>query len=359
MKKTINKILQISLVALIFAFVLWILSPNITATESPKYAYVSLEEPMGLDPMPGISYFDNNITYLLLSYGAEYRLMFSLTTNIKDYNEFDVRYGLNIVDQLSESPEIASYSTMENATSTFYMQVKYFSSDEVVDDKDRKINYNGKLYIHRYIVEFNENTYNKMNIQFGSEFNKRLFVSKLSATIKPGYIIDDKSIIKNKYYRFSSIPNIDKDLAIENDLKPLTTNRITSIKSDKINTSVIVSEKLNKDEIDSLRKNTTKDAFIEEIDKESILISENNATTQDVYIVGKNGTNKIKDISIVLSEQKINPNKIIDSVQLVNINDTPKYVFSVKETKKLFGFIPIGNKVVIKSIDATENLESQ
>lgn len=76
-----------------------------------------------------------------------------------------------------------------------------------------------------------------------------------------------------------------------------------------------------------------------------------------VYLNQNNLTRKIKSIDTALSEGQINSEDVYGDVQLVNVDDVPKYIFTVKEKNTLFGFIPFGTKKVEKIVDATENLE--
>ena len=95
-----------------------------------------------------------------------------------------------------------------------------------------------------------------------------------------------------------------------------------------------------------------------EISEEDIIVDvANSGQASSMYINQNNQTKKIKNIETVLSEGQINSEDVYGDVQLVNIDDVPKYVFTVKEQNKLFGFIPFGTKKVEKIVNATENLK--
>ena len=107
-----------------------------------------------------------------------------------------------------------------------------------------------------------------------------------------------------------------------------------------------------------MRSTTTESNVVTAISEEDIMVdTASSGQAASVYLNKNNHSKKIRNIDTVLSENQINSESVYGDVQLVNVDDVPKYVFTVKEKNTLFGFIPFGTKKVEKIVDATENLE--
>lgn len=77
----------------------------------------------------------------------------------------------------------------------------------------------------------------------------------------------------------------------------------------------------------------------------------------ELYITKENKMKKIMPIRQMLQENKINITKVVGDINLETISDVPTYVFEVKEQRKLFGFIPIGQKITQKRISAIKEIK--
>lgn len=77
----------------------------------------------------------------------------------------------------------------------------------------------------------------------------------------------------------------------------------------------------------------------------------------DLFLEIDNSVKKIKSIDKIFQENNIDSKKVVGEIVLDTNSNNPEYVFEVKEKRKLFGFIPIGSKIVQKKISATVDIK--
>ncbi|GEM_PF-5850581 len=364
--KKINTIIGIAVVALVFALVLAIAIPQVGAAESTKYAYVNLDT--SISPIIKQGYTTDKQVYGVLSLSDKYKVNVVLTTNIANYTEFNLSLAIselrpkNLTDR---APELSSYQANNVA-----VPLVYTGTQKVIVDKDRNTNYTGTLYEHTYVAEIDQAVYKELRVKFGDDFESNIFVSLVSGTMGPEFSVEgaspkytiDGSLATTTNIKFTS--QTSSSMLSDMNLKAISNANLNPFSSYNQTHPVVVSQDIAPAQVTSVRRVDGKNARVEAINIKNVLVSADSSSnqlgqTKDVFILGDNGTNKIKEFSSVLSEQNINPESIVDSVELINVNDAPKYVFSVKEKRMLFGFIPFGTRTVTKSIDATESLANQ
>ncbi|MEI8364400.1 MAG: hypothetical protein WCF78_03000, partial [archaeon] len=145
----------------------------------------------------------------------------------------------------------------------------------------------------------------------------------------------------------TTVKSIDKETSVE------TSSGQTIMSSGQVHVVLPTEGKVK-----PMRPTITESNVVTAISEEDIMVdTANSGQEASVYLNQNNLTRKIKSIDTAFSEGQINSENVYGDVQLVNVDDVPKYVFTVKEKNMLFGFIPFGTKKVEKMIDATENLE--
>ena len=77
---------------------------------------------------------------------------------------------------------------------------------------------------------------------------------------------------------------------------------------------------------------------------------------KDFYMTTEKSVQKIIPVAQMLEENKIKAERIVGDINLETESEVPIYVFEVKEQKKLFWIIPIGEKIVEKRISATREI---
>ncbi len=145
----------------------------------------------------------------------------------------------------------------------------------------------------------------------------------------------------------TTVKSIDKETSVE------TSSGQTIMSSGQVHVVLPTEGKVK-----PMRPTITESNVVTAISEEDIMVdTANSGQEASVYLNQNNLTRKIKSIDTAFSEGQINSENVYGDVQLVNVDDVPKYVFTVKEKNMLFGFIPFGTKKVEKMIDATENLQ--
>lgn len=89
----------------------------------------------------------------------------------------------------------------------------------------------------------------------------------------------------------------------------------------------------------------------------STIAQEPVTSEKELYMTTENKVQKIVPVTQMLEENKIKAEKVVGDINLETESEVPVYVFEVKEQKKLFGFIPIGEKIVEKRISAIKELK--
>jgi hypothetical protein len=94
-------------------------------------------------------------------------------------------------------------------------------------------------------------------------------------------------------------------------------------------------------------------------DKDSKKIKISKDSIEKHYLVTDNKTKQIKPLTKVLEENKISRDLVQNDIELVEEQDDAYYVAKIKQSKKLFGFIPIGSEIVTKKLKASEDINVQ
>jgi hypothetical protein len=77
----------------------------------------------------------------------------------------------------------------------------------------------------------------------------------------------------------------------------------------------------------------------------------------ELFLTTENTTQKMIQINEIFKENKINSEKVVGDIILDTEFGKVEYVFEVKEKRKLFGFIPIGEKIVERRISAIREIK--
>lgn len=182
----------------------------------------------------------------------------------------------------------------------------------------------------------------------------------------PGYIEDMKNLSES--CGVNTNINFNADIKLRNG-KEIKGNNIGDIKYLIIDTDGKIIEanikNLNPqtENAKNLVKVDKKEINTERISKEKISSNLKSISSQikiqdaDFFITEKNFTKKIIPVNEVFKENKINTEKIVSEVVLEIKEEKPLYVFEVKEKRKILGFIPFGEKIVIKEIPAIREIK--
>lgn len=104
-------------------------------------------------------------------------------------------------------------------------------------------------------------------------------------------------------------------------------------------------------------KNTQQKRETEKTQNHAQISRQLTVQNNELYITKENKMKKIMPIRQMLQENKINITKVVGDINLETISEVPTYVFEVREKRKLFGFIPIGQKITQKRISAIKEIK--
>ena len=142
------------------------------------------------------------------------------------------------------------------------------------------------------------------------------------------------------------------------------TGLIKKITVDSDNSTQIAQANRNKEqnrvqEMDSKPKEVLEERSIPTFKTNQIQkqVGSENQKDSDLFLEIDNSVKKIRSIEKVFQENKIDSKKVVGEIILDTNSSNPEYVFEVKEKRKLFGFIPIGSKIVQKRLSATLNIK--
>lgn len=183
--------------------------------------------------------------------------------------------------------------------------------------------YTGNLCFSKVLIKDNE--------------NHNLYLAKISKS---------SSLIEENMADFSNSCKFDNSLLIRT---TVTTKDNENI--DIQNIGEIIKVRIDENFVNILTEETEKDREKRLKELGRLEIKEENA-----FLTTENSMKKIEPIENAFKENNIKEKKIVSDVVLEVVNDTPAYIFEIKETKKIFGFIPYGNKVVKKIIPAIKNI---
>lgn len=136
---------------------------------------------------------------------------------------------------------------------------------------------------------------------------------------------------------------------------------IKTIMIDSDNSNQTAQENRNKEQIRSKEEITNKKSIasiekvmVKQADSDN---KQDSKSQSDLFLEIDNSVKKIKSIDKIFQENNIDSKKVVGEIVLDTNSNNPEYVFEVKEKRKLFGFIPIGSKIVQKKISATVDIK--
>lgn len=353
MSEKITKSINIGILAVIFVFLALIVIPRINAQETDysntktinalvKY---KLDIPCAIDrtqiivPNPGNSKDPNEQYKARCNSNA----FFDEVTGVYHFKRNEGYYfNLMFTNNLSEKPI--------DPTVIDSIVLEFYKNNEDVACFYRKMDsvYNEQ---NKYVSKISYTQPNE---------SEEFAINNMSGFIR-ACGVDTEIDLKTKIYLVSG-----EVIDIEND------GLIKKIIIDSDNSNQIAQANRNKEQVRDLeqkRESPTNQKPIPSSEKPMIrqAISENKPESQlitrtaqiqkennsEIFLNIENSVKKMIPIEKIFQENRIDSKKVIGDIVLDTNSSNPEYVFEIREKRKLFGFIPIGEKIVEKRISAT------
>lgn len=242
----------------------------------------------------------------------------------------------------------------------------YYINLEFTNDLENKVI--NLSEIDSVVLEYyNENTgnvcfYRKMESMYNAE-NK--YVSKISY-VQPN---ESKEFANNNMTGLINSCGLNTRIGIRARVQLVSGEMIATqnngliktIMIDSDNSNQTAQENRNKEQIRSKEEITNKKSIasiekvmVKQADSDN---KQDSKSQSDLFLEIDNSVKKIKSIDKIFQENNIDSKKVVGEIVLDTNSNNPEYVFEVKEKRKLFGFIPIGSKIVQKKISATVDIK--
>lgn len=135
--------------------------------------------------------------------------------------------------------------------------------------------------------------------------------------------------------------------------------RIQSLIIDSDNSNIVAENARSKAQVrNQISEKSLAEKPLAEKPKEQLTTrSEIKIKDSELFLTTENTTQKMIQINEIFKENKINSEKVVGDIILETEFGKAEYVFEVKEKRKLFGFIPIGEKIVERRISAIREIK--
>jgi hypothetical protein len=215
---------------------------------------------------------------------------------------------------------------------------------------------------------YNENNENACftRILYKNSTEENSFNGKISYVNE----IDSKEFARENMYGFVNACGINDPLKFDVTIESNTGEKISGINAGEIKYIVVDSDNSNIIAETARVANVPMTSAIAQRSIKTEATSATETTTRtvpttsqkpvtsekDFYMTTEKSVQKIIPVAQMLEENKIKAERIVGDINLETESEVPIYVFEVKEQKKLFGIIPIGEKIVEKRISATREI---